>query len=316
MKNSSLYNLDGTPKMQFAPHSFRTDSKLLQGIDPTFPTYFPGMPATVMPPSSFSDMKPYNFFDASTWSTPSISPTAAKSAAGSGIMGKIDPMYALDAVKLAYGLAGASKKLPEQETPQEWTDYVSRLHALSNEGLTPEEYAKAKSQIDSAYRSGVANAENLSGGNAGVALSNIAALGGQKMNALGTLAEKDAIVNRTNTEMYGNALVRDVAMKDAIFNRKYNEALQTKTAGAQLASDALTNFINRQEFNKEYGPGSDYAALYAAKKDYAQGELAIMNKILNDPSYSAEQKIQLIAKLDARTPKEALDAANATTETK
>lgn len=164
--------------------------------------------------------------------------------------------YGLDAYRFIEGMAGANTKVPIFQKPAEWNDLIGRLHMNSLMGLTPEEKALYQTQADRQYNADVSNIYNLSGGNAGQALSNLGRANMNRYMSGAQLAAQDRNAMNQNLNTYGNFLTQDVNLDRMIFQDKLNQTMMTKRAGAQLASDALQNAMERNLTNQYYGRGS------------------------------------------------------------
>jgi len=166
--------------------------------------------------------------------------------------------YLPDVFKGALGLYGASQKLPEFETPQYFTDYERKLKELSTQGLTAEEMATAKRDLERTYAYDVNNIERFAGGRSGVALANLGRATNTYQGNTNALNVADAQMQRQNLAQYGGVVGTHLGLDQNAFNQKYQEAAQSKLAGAQLAADAFSNIQSRSDYNKAYGKGSVY----------------------------------------------------------
>lgn len=172
--------------------------------------------------------------------------------------------YGLDVGKLGLGLNAAMQTLPQYQIPKEWSDHMDRARYFSEQGLLPEEKAQALDLSNNAYATQVRDLTNASGGNAGALLGNLVAANQNRYKIANQLALADRQAKEASFDKYEGRLAKDVAMKKAIFDQKYNQALANKTEGMGLASDALANISGRMDFNKYYGNGSYYDKLQKA----------------------------------------------------
>lgn len=194
--------------------------------------------------------------------------------------------YLPDVFKGALGLYGASQKLPEFETPQYFTDYERKLKELSTQGLTAEEMATAKRDLERTYAYDVNNIERFAGGRSGVALANLGRATNTYQGNTNALNVADAQMQRQNLAQYGGVVGTHLGLDQNAFNQKYQEAAQSKLAGAQLAADAFSNIQSRSDYNKAYGKGSVY--------DKYQTSLLQWQEYLNDIyKYQMENPVPL-----------------------
>ncbi len=194
--------------------------------------------------------------------------------------------YLPDVFKGVLGLYGASQKLPQFETPQYFTDYERKLKELSTQGLTDAEMATAKRDLDRTYAYDVNNIERFAGGRSGVALANLGRATDTFQQNTNALNVADAQMQRQNLAQYGNVVGTHLGLDQNIFQQKYNEAAQSKMAGAQLAADAFSNIQSRADYNQAYGKGSVY--------DKYQTSLLQGQQYLNDIlKYQQEEGIAL-----------------------
>ena len=163
-----------------------------------------------------------------------------------------------DIARGVLGFNAANKPLPTFTKPEAWNQYVNRLHGLSETGLTGNEMTAAQRGIDQTYAYDVDNIRNLSGGNSGQALGNLGRAASSHYGALTNLAALNDEARARNLGQYGQVLGEDVNLNRMIFGDKYNETMQTKLAGGQLANDAIKNIGERVQTDKEYGPSSYY----------------------------------------------------------
>lgn len=178
-----------------------------------------------------------------------------------------------DIYRAIKGFQGASTKLPTFQKGAAWGDYLNRLHSLSESGLTGNELSAAQRDIDSTYAYDVANVRNLSGGQSGLALGNLGRAATSHYGALANLAALNDEARARNLGQYGGALTEDINLNRMKFGDKYNEALWTKQAGAQLANDALKNMSERGNYIQSYAPNSYYDQLMQTQlKEKAQNE--------------------------------------------
>ncbi len=168
----------------------------------------------------------------------------------------VTPSDIYDVGRLGIGLNGALTKVPTYSKSGAWNDYVNRARQMSRQGFSPEEYSLANRNADQAYNGDVYAINNLSGGNAGVALGNLGRAASSLYGSKAMLAARDAELQRQNFQNYGGILGQDNQQNRQIFEDKANQIMESKRAGAQLANDAIYNLKNRGEYNKAYGSKS------------------------------------------------------------
>ena len=207
-----------------------------------------------------------------------------------GFGGKLGGLaeYLPDVFKATLGLAGANKELPEFEVPSYFTDYQRRMQELSQQGLTAEELGTGMRNAERAYAYDVNNIERFSGGRPGVALSNLGRATTSYQDALGDINLADAQMRRQNLGQYGNVLGQRLNLDQGIFNTKYNEAMQSKMAGAQLAADALSQIDERQQYNKFYGDNSTYGKYMQSLQEGQEYQNQIYQHQLQNPGVLPE----------------------------
>lgn len=184
---------------------------------------------------------------------------------------------ALDAYRMIQGFQGANTEVPEWEKPAAWNDYVGRMRYLSNIGLTPAQMAQAKDDMAVAYATDVANVRSLSGGNPAMALANLGRANMNRYRSGLDLTALDDATRKQNMQMYYPVLSQDVGYDRMIFGDKYNQAVATKQAGAQLANDALTNMKERGIYNQFYGKGSQFDKLQGLQLENQEMDNAILS---------------------------------------
>ena len=207
-----------------------------------------------------------------------------------GMSGKLGGLaeYLPDVFKATLGLAGANKELPEFEIPSYFTDYQRRMQELSQQGLTAEELGTGMRNAERAYAYDVNNIERFSGGRPGVALSNLGRATTSYQDALGNINLADAQMRRQNLGQYGSVLGQRLNLDQGIFNTKYNEAMQSKMAGAQLAADALSQIDERQQYNKFYGDNSTYGKYMQSLQEGQEYQNQIYQHQLQNPGVLPE----------------------------
>ncbi len=166
--------------------------------------------------------------------------------------------YLPDVFKFALGMKGANEKLPEFQVPSQFTDYENRMRELSYQGLTDAELATGRRDLERSYAYDVNSIANFAGGRPGMALANLGRAASSYQGGLNALNVADAQMQRGNLLNYGNVVNARVGMEQNAFNLKYQQAMNNKMAGAQLAADALSNIQSRRDYNQAYGDDSIY----------------------------------------------------------
>jgi len=163
-----------------------------------------------------------------------------------------------DAGRAIIGFAGAMKDIPEYKQSRPFDDHVRKTQRMSEMGFTQEEKSAFNNSISDAYAYDVKSIKNMAAGSAGAALANIGRAADRVYSAQADFATRDAAVNRQNIALFGQAAQSYEQINRQKFQDKLTQAMMNKEAGAALARDAVTNIINRSDYEKAYGPGSQY----------------------------------------------------------
>lgn len=166
--------------------------------------------------------------------------------------------YLMDIGRVGLGLKGAMEKLPEYNTSDMFNTYMSEATDRRNMGLSGEELGLRKQMSERAFAYDVKNIRNFSGGSAGVALGNLGRANSQLQANFAKTAADDEAVRRMNRETFYNAATQNEGVNQMKFGIENDRAMMNKQAGAGLVQDALGNIINRYDFQKQHGPGSQY----------------------------------------------------------
>ena len=202
--------------------------------------------------------------------------------ADTGRMGEVAG-YLPDVFKFALGMKGANEKLPEFEVPSQFTDYENRMRELSYQGLTDAELATGRRDLERSYAYDVNAIKNFAGGRPGVALANLGRAASSYQGGLNALNVADAQMQRGNLLNYGNVVNARVGMEQNAFNLKYQEAMNNKMAGAQLAADALSNIQSRRDYNDAYGDNSIYGQYQKSLLEGQEYQNQILKYQLENP---------------------------------
>lgn len=166
---------------------------------------------------------------------------------------------------LAMGIAGMNAadvdiEYRDEQVGEGLRQYIADISKIKNMGLSPEEEGALKTKIASAYQTGLNNIVKASGGNRNLVLGNQGQLDASRMASIAEIATLDSEKREKALTAFGEAqkyisefdAKRDIANND----RKYLEDQKKQIAGAQLASSAMSNFIDTVQYAKENGPGS------------------------------------------------------------
>lgn len=204
---------------------------------------------------------------------PYAAPEAEAGAPERGLAERLGGLGGLaDVAQFGIGLAGTRGEIPKFDVPAEWQEFQDRARRLSYQGLTPEEMGLAKTGMERSYAYDIQNIRNLSGGSGSVALANLGRATGSLYQKNLQLSAMDASQRRKNLAFYGNVLGQDLALKERMFARDYQQAIATKKSASELARTGLQSFIDRQDYLKSYGPESIYGRYQKEKMGYIQEE--------------------------------------------
>lgn len=185
--------------------------------------------------------------------------------------------YAFDAYRLYEGLQGAKEELPVFSKPYDWTQYVGRLKDESTRGLSAIEIGNLQTQADRVYATDVANIYNASGGSAGTVLGNLGRAAYSRNLNQANIAAMDRQAYAQNLARYGSVLGTDVNLDRMIYSDKYQNAFMNKQSAAKLASDAITNMMERSTTDRFYGPGSEHDRLLQMEIEQQQEQKDILS---------------------------------------
>lgn len=188
----------------------------------------------------------------------------------------LDTGNIIDIVRGTIGLKGAMEELPEYERPDAWKEHLSNVEILSQEGLSPEEEGLFEQDVANQYATESEQIRGISGGRAGVALSNIGQASRRAMSSRRRLMGLDEQVQRQYTSELSGLLSRDLGIDYNNFGREFNVAAQNKMSAAQLANQSIQSLIDRREYERTYGEGSEYEKLMEAQRE----ELELSNEYM------------------------------------
>lgn len=169
--------------------------------------------------------------------------------------------------KFLTGIHGATQPLPAFQKPAAWQNYINTRAQMANEGYTPTELAGQNRSIQQGLSQDEGQIRDISGGNSAYALG---AGGGAVNRYVGNklaLGVSNADLHRNNIDAYGNVLGADLGIDAANFGRKYDAAVMSKNANAQLAQQGSSSAIDKINYDKTYGKGSLNQQLTQAQID-------------------------------------------------
>ena len=196
---------------------------------------------------------------------------------------------AWDAYRGAEGIIASRTPVPVFQKPYEWNEFVGRARQNSYQGFTADQRAAYNLDADRTYTTDVNNVFGLSGGNAGLALSN---LGRANMDRYATnlkMASLDSELQNRNMNTYGGYLTQDMGYNRQIFDDKFGIAMRTKMAGAALSQSAIQNIELRNLTNRYYGAGSQQDKLQQLNMHRMQNENDSADAIKNYYALHPEQ---------------------------
>ena len=164
-----------------------------------------------------------------------------------------------------YAATKAGKEFKPKDFPalsQHYKQRMADLKELAGKGFTAAERAKVQDEINESYRLGLKNMLSASAGNRGTYLAGVGALDANRATALLDLAAKDAELNRTNQELYGQALGKyeEIRLKKLQTERSEDMAmqLQNKAGAAKFASEAFKQVVQDIRYQQNYGPDTPF----------------------------------------------------------
>lgn len=189
------------------------------------------------------------------------------------LQGALSAGNVLDVVKLGVGINNATKDLPEWEIPQEWQKYTDTLETMANEGLTAAERGLYKEQSDRTFAYDIDAIERGAGGSSARYLGNAGAAAQRKYASDRKLASLEAQERDKDLQRYGQALQATNELDRMKFEDEYQEDMLTKKSGANLARSGIQGIMDRIQYNKTYGEGSEYDKLMELKTQQAEEAL-------------------------------------------
>ena len=163
-----------------------------------------------------------------------------------------------DAGRAILGYAGALEDVPHYKMSRPFDDYVRRSQRMSEMGFSQEEKQAFNDAASNAYAYDVKSIKSLAGGSAGTALANLGRAADRLYDSKVDFAARDKAVKNQNLRMFGQAAQSYENVNRQIFQDGLTQAMMNKEAEAALARDAVTNMLNRSQYEKMYGPGSHF----------------------------------------------------------
>lgn len=182
-------------------------------------------------------------------------------------------------------LAKTPLEMRDEMIGESYMDYTNELKKLSEIGLSVEEEAYAKRMLTESYQAGLDNVVRASGGNRNAVLGNLGRLDYQKQVGLLNLAMEDAKAKREALNKYGEATkyISEFEANKAIANneRKYQESLQKRQAGAQLSREGFKSLVSSFNEYMDNKPGS----VNDIKRSYMLKTLYGYDPRIKDPNH-------------------------------
>lgn len=248
--------------------------------------------------------------------TTTIEPTGKKPEFDIGTAAEVG----MDLGRILIGAIGASKDLPEYQVPDAWKKYVNKIRQMQDEGLSPEERAYANNNLLRNYAYGIQAIRNQSDvSSSGAALGALVGLGGNMQDAALKVLNADVEKRNRNLNNYGNVLQQDMNLDMAQYQTKYQEAVQSRNAYAQLAHAGAQQLTDRMEYNRTYGKGSKYDQLmdaYIQRVQETKTSISnpsninslpntnITEQDINNSGFTDAQKKELRERMGLKSPEE------------
>lgn len=166
---------------------------------------------------------------------------------------------------LTTGLVGSAAadveiKMRDEKISEGMLQYAQDLAKIKEMGLPPEIEGGLKAKLNSAYQTGLTNIVRSSNGNRNLVLGNQGQLDKARMSGIVDIAMMDierrdkAMASLGEVQKYINEFEsrKDIANND----RQYNEDVKKQIAGATLAQQGMSSFIDAVQYAKANGPGS------------------------------------------------------------
>lgn len=169
--------------------------------------------------------------------------------------------YLPDVGRFVLGATMASNNQPKPfNLGQEYFKTKAELENRKNIGLSPDQRALYTNQLGSNYAAGseALRSAVAGGGSTGALVAGLGRLGGVYSQGVAQLNQLDADQRRQNFGNYQNFMMQDLGIRQGLFNREEAIRGANRAAGGALMAGALDNAQQRYDFNRQYGPGSQY----------------------------------------------------------
>ena len=169
--------------------------------------------------------------------------------------------YLPDVGRLVLGATMANNNQPKPfNLGQEYFKTKAELENRRNTGLSPDQWALYSNQLGSNYAAGseALRSAVAGGGSTGALVAGLGRLGGVYSQGIAQLNQLDADQRRQNFGNYQNFIMQDLGIRQGLFNREEAIRGANRAAGGALMAGALDNAQQRYDFNRQYGPGSQY----------------------------------------------------------
>lgn len=169
--------------------------------------------------------------------------------------------YLPDVGRLVLGATMANNNQPKPfNLGQEYFKTKAELENRRNTGLSPDQWALYSNQLGSNYAAGseALRSAVAGGGSTGALVAGLGRLGGVYNQGVAQLNQLDADQRRQNFGNYQNFMMQDLGIRQGLFNREEAIRGANRAAGGALMAGALDNAQQRYDFNRQYGPGSQY----------------------------------------------------------
>jgi hypothetical protein len=190
------------------------------------------------------------------------------------------PLGALAQGALALkGLADADVDIPlrDEMVSQAVLEFAKQNKKISLMGLSPEEEMKMKNAVADNHQNGMDALVKSSGGNRNIVLGGATKLNANRIKGLNQIAIADINRKAEGLAKYGETLeyIENFNLNRDKANHaiKLKDALETREAGAGLASGAFTQMLEEIQYQKENGPGSAQHMQKSAMENYVFGHV-------------------------------------------
>lgn len=171
-----------------------------------------------------------------------------------------DALLGLASSAVGSAAADVDIKYRDEKISEGMLQYAQDIAKIKEMGLPPEIEGGLKAKLNSAYQTGLTNIVRSSNGNRNLVLGNQGQLDKARMAGIVDIATLDidrrdkAMAAFGEVQKYINEFdsKRDIANNE----RRYAEDVKKQVAGATLAQQGMSNFIDAIQYAKENGPGS------------------------------------------------------------